>query len=410
MTERDDAIAADLDSPVESPVIRDGNVELGESQVERGIALALSGGGYRAMLFHVGALWRLKELQLLAAVKRVASVSGGSITAGVLALNWDRIERESSDTSRFVAHVVAPIRELAGETIDVSAVGWGMLNPLRTIGDEVAAYYRKYLFQDRTLQDLPAGDTRFIFTATSVQTGSLWRFSRPYMGDYRIGLYDAPDLDMGTVVAASSAFPPFLSPITVDLEPYDIRPGTEGEQFESPYNEQVVLTDGGVYDNLGLEPVWKRFDTLLVSDGGRTMAFDPEPASDWARHSRRLIDLLQSQVSRLRRRQLIDSFVRGRDKSMDQRDEMLQASGRWGVYWGIETNIDDYHAPDKLTAPVRRTSSIAAVDTRLAELDSATQELLINWGYAACDAAVRSANLATEIHEHPATFPYQRGI
>lgn len=53
---------------------------------EPGLALCLSGGGYRAMLFHVGALWRLYELGLLKPMKRISSVSGGSITAGVLGL------------------------------------------------------------------------------------------------------------------------------------------------------------------------------------------------------------------------------------------------------------------------------------------------------------------------------------
>src|ERR1035437_6460162 len=49
-----------------------------------GIGLCLSGGGYRAMLFHLGALWRLNELGYLPKLNRISSVSGGSITAGVL--------------------------------------------------------------------------------------------------------------------------------------------------------------------------------------------------------------------------------------------------------------------------------------------------------------------------------------
>ena len=53
-----------------------------------GIALCLSGGGYRAMLFHLGALWRLNELGYLPRLDRVSSVSGGSITAGALAHGW----------------------------------------------------------------------------------------------------------------------------------------------------------------------------------------------------------------------------------------------------------------------------------------------------------------------------------
>src|SRR5260370_11456881 len=55
-------------------------------------ALSLSGGGYRAMVFHVGALWRLNEVGLLGKLKRISSVSGGSITAGVLALCWKELQ------------------------------------------------------------------------------------------------------------------------------------------------------------------------------------------------------------------------------------------------------------------------------------------------------------------------------
>jgi predicted acylesterase/phospholipase RssA len=56
-----------------------------------GLALCLSGGGYRAMVFHAGVLWRLYELGILNKVKRISSVSGGSITAGILGLNWKKL-------------------------------------------------------------------------------------------------------------------------------------------------------------------------------------------------------------------------------------------------------------------------------------------------------------------------------
>jgi NTE family protein len=57
-------------------------------QPEERIALCLSGGGYRAMLFHLGALWRLNDAGMLPELKRISSVSGGSITAAVLGLKW----------------------------------------------------------------------------------------------------------------------------------------------------------------------------------------------------------------------------------------------------------------------------------------------------------------------------------
>jgi predicted acylesterase/phospholipase RssA len=55
-----------------------------KDQPVEGIALCLSGGGYRAMLFHLGTLWRLNEFGLLFRLQRISSVSGGSITGAIL--------------------------------------------------------------------------------------------------------------------------------------------------------------------------------------------------------------------------------------------------------------------------------------------------------------------------------------
>src|SRR3954470_8211937 len=82
-----------------------------------GPALCLSGGGYRAMVFHVGVLWRLYETDLLKDLKRISSVSGGSITAGVLALKWNALTTSAPDQKVFERELVTPIRGLAEETI-----------------------------------------------------------------------------------------------------------------------------------------------------------------------------------------------------------------------------------------------------------------------------------------------------
>ena len=66
------------------------------AELTDGIGLCLSGGGFRAMLFHVGAVWRLNELGLLGRLDRVSSVSGGSITAGVLGMNWKKLDGTNS--------------------------------------------------------------------------------------------------------------------------------------------------------------------------------------------------------------------------------------------------------------------------------------------------------------------------
>src|SRR5947208_7713329 len=83
-----------------------------------GIALCLSGGGYRAMLFHLGSLWRLNELGQLAKIDRISSVSGGSIVAGALGLAWPKLDFDEAGVARgFASAVLDPVRRLAGETI-----------------------------------------------------------------------------------------------------------------------------------------------------------------------------------------------------------------------------------------------------------------------------------------------------
>lgn len=75
---------------VGSPVTRIPTDDPTERPAE-GMALCVSGGGYRAMVFHLGGLIRLNELGLLRRLRRISSVSGGSITAGLLGLKWPRL-------------------------------------------------------------------------------------------------------------------------------------------------------------------------------------------------------------------------------------------------------------------------------------------------------------------------------
>jgi NTE family protein len=355
---------------------------------EPGTALCLSGGGYRAMVFHIGVLWRLYEAGLLGGLQRISSVSGGSITAGVLALKWRRLSFDPARLATdFVPEVVTPLRRLAGETIDADAIVVGGLFP-GSISDRVAAAYDRHLFAGATLQNLPDAP-RFVINATNVQSGALWRFEKPYMRDYRVGEVKAPTIALARAVAASSAFPPVLSPCEIRLENSQFTANSGTDLQRPPFTTRVILTDGGVYDNLGLETAWKRHQTILVSDAGGKFKAEEEPKSDWARHAYRVLDLVDNQVRSLRKRQVIDSF---------------KAGARKGAYWGIRTDIADYHLADALPCPFDKTMELAETPTRLKRMSDELQERLINWGYAVCDAALRGhfdAALAK-----PAGFPY----
>jgi NTE family protein len=367
-----------------------------------GIGLCLSGGGYRAMLFHAGALWRLNELGYLPRLDRISSVSGGSITAGVLASRWNQLTLDQHGVAtNYKEAVVTPLRGLAGKTIDVWSILRGILTA-RSIGGAIARAYRRHLFGDTTLIDLPK-TPRFVFNATNLQSGVLWRFSRPYMRDYIVGevkLADAapappPDIPLASAVAASSAFPPFLSPLVLRLENSDFTPNSgtptdSGESLERPpFTTRVVLSDGGVYDNLGLETVWKRYRTVLVSDGGGHLSPSERPRGFWPLQILRVLNVIDSQVRALRKRQTIDGY---------------KAGLRTGTYWGIRTNIADYQLSTAMDCPHNKTLVLANVATRLGKLDAATQERLINWGYAVCDAAIRAHVEPTA--PVPSGFPY----
>jgi NTE family protein len=362
------------------------------AQPKPGMALCLSGGGFRAMLFHLGSLWRLNEVGLMRNLVRISSVSGGSITAAQLGLMWKKLQFDSSNSANnFTELVVDPIRRLADVTVDQGAIIWGILLPRKSIAEEVAGAYSEHLFGNATLQDLPADDEgpRFVINATNVQTRVLWRFSKPFMGDYRVGLIRNPRLELSVAVAASSAFPPFLSPVSLTLNPADFDPLTKGDLQLEPYTSDVVLTDGGVYDNLGLETAWKAYETILVSDGGGGGSDEPKPKRDWLEHVYRVLNLLDSQVRSLRKRQLVESYKLGLRK---------------GTYWGIRSNILDYKLLTAMNCPFDKTLNLANTATRLKQLDSALQEKIINWGYAVCDAALRK-HLNPDLPT-PSGFPY----
>lgn len=400
-----------------SPV---GDVSGEETQgPEQGIAICLSGGGYRAMLFHVGALWRLAELGFLGSsshsvrnadgsvtlagtLQRISSVSGGSLIAGLLALKWSTLQVDQPGVlDRYIQNVVAPIRRFAKVTI-AGKQGAGVMRLLLdvvlpgSVNAHVVAAYREHLYGDATLQDLP-DSPRFVINASNLQSGALWRFSKPYSRDWRVGEIKNPTTSLAQAVAASSAFPPFLAPATFSFREgdYTANSGAAGRNNlqRPPFTTQPVLADGGVYDNLGLETAYKHYQTLLVSNAGAPFEVAEKVPSDWARIGSRCIDVMGNQVLSLRKRVLVSNLVAGI---------------RHGAFWDIEQDIAVHGCPNALPCPPAATLALASIPTDLAEKDDATQERLINWGYAVCDAGMRGHVDAG--FPVPAGFPYPRGV
>jgi NTE family protein len=124
-------------------------------EAPHGVGLCLSGGGYRAMLFHVGAIKRLNDAGRLAELDRISSVSGGSITAATLALHWSRLEWRNGVATNLDTLLTAPVRALAGHTLDVWSVLKG-ISPFGTISEHIAHAYRQHPVHRRPPHRPPA--------------------------------------------------------------------------------------------------------------------------------------------------------------------------------------------------------------------------------------------------------------
>jgi NTE family protein len=354
--------------------------------------LALSGGGYRAMLFNLGSVWRLNELGWLRTLDMITSVSGGSILNGVLATRWSKLSWNAGGVATNFAPIVAePIQAIAGQTLDLFAGIEGIASIFSSISDKVTKAYDKKLFHGARLQkDVspyePGKTPRFLFYATSLQTGSSVRIERKRLADYKIGEIPSPDLPVARVVAASSAFPPVLSPVELELDPSSWRslPGAFLSNRDD-LKRRLLLTDGGVYDNMGLEAIWDRCETVLVSDAGAPLDIDADPPTDWTRQAIRVLDIVTEQTRALRRRGLMQDFQQTQEEGRSD----STPTKRKGTYWGIRTKISAYALPDAMTSDNTTTESLQHIRTRLNEFTPTEQGRLINWGYALTDAGMR---------------------
>ena len=138
---------------------------------------------------------------------------------------------------------------------------------------------------------------------------------------------------------------------------------------------RIVLADGGIYDNMGLEALLDKVDIVLVSDAGAPFEIDESPFEDDLLQLGRVRDILIEQTRALRKRSLIGDF---------------QAGLRQGAYWGIGTAIDDYEDDDALASDNPPSAALQDIPTRLKAFTAQEQGQLINWGYALTDTALRT--------------------
>ena len=311
------------------------------------LALALSGGGVRAAVFHCGVLQRLALDGLLERTTFVSTVSGGSLLTGLILCQNDHRWPSSEE---FLETVLSQVTKcLTTATLQWSYVWRVFAAPWRLAQGRARILARQLEAQwgiDGSLQDLPPAP-RWIINATCYETGKNWRFSQPRMGDYLTQYVLEPDLPIADAIAASAAVPGLIGPLVICSDHYDWR-GYEAGQLvpTSTPARRYELWDGGVYDNLGVEPLFKPsggfrdgFDFLVVSDASAPLQFAPRTLRRMIRPANRalrLVDIASDQVRSLRSRALVAEFERAEDT---------------GVYFRMGNTMEQIYSADGRTAP-----------------------------------------------------------
>src|SRR4051812_48149809 len=238
------------------------------------LGLALSGGGFSASLYHLGLVRLLRDGGILPRVSHITSVSGGSIFAAHLDLNWDRYNGSPGEfdaaAAEFLTFMRLDVRNRIARrfllALPLRGPRWllGLSNRRLTRTGLLEYYYERYLYGDTSLFELPETPALHILS-TNLSEGCLCSFNRNGLlmvrrqpgstfriDRIRVGLATVP-----MAVTASSAFPGFFPPL--ELTGADVGAG-DGEFGRQAY------TDGGVFDNLGVR-MFGLLERPLLAEG-----------------------------------------------------------------------------------------------------------------------------------------------
>ena len=275
---------------------------------------------------------------------------------------------------------------------------WNVWKTQATV-DALAARYEEGLTRLR-LAALPA-QPEFLFLATDMAYGVSWVFSRGWMGDYQVGYMEPPaDFAVARAVAASACFPPLFGPLRLRLDPAQLKGGSAAhDAAREECLSDLRLTDGGSYDNMGLEPVWKNHAVVLVSDAGGLFTNQSDRGLLW--RVPRYQAIQERQARALRKRWLVASLSEGAIE---------------GAYWGVGSAPCHYDEGAAGYSKALARDVIAEIRTDLDAFTDAEAAVLENHGYLLADAALRRhvpALLRDPVPPaqvpHPEWFPPARG-
>jgi NTE family protein len=383
-----------------------------------GNCVALSGGGYRAALFHLGVLRRLNEVGMLGNIDTFACVSGGSIIGAILANTirkypgWWPVSGETIPLAEWEGRFAEPVRLAVGKDIRTKAILMGGL-PIQGLDRAVKVLENQLAkrLDEARLQDLPQ-HPQFLFCASELERGDYWIFGRghigPYKGTFRMVM---PHYPLARAVAASACFPPLFLPQRTDFVdwldlvpddapsvevdegpdrivydangyPLDLRSRLDRLEIAGAprelqqYLRHVQLTDGGVYDNNAIEAVWADATFLLVSDAGGP--FPVQLKRSWYWHLLRY-STIQANVGHVGQLRWLAALREGQ-RELSSIVVSTKLAGR-------DARPLDGDAPTHFPEEVRR--QIAGVRTDMDVFNRDEIEIIEDFGYTEADVSLQ---------------------
>lgn len=266
------------------------------------IGLALSGGGFRATLFHLGVIRRLRAENLLACVRHITSVSGGSIAAAHLWKYWQAynstIEEFEGVSKQLLDVTKIDVRGRIQRRMPILWATAVLPRRWRCSPTELLErYYAKSLFGDTCMSDVSDTNRPSLhILSTNLSKAGLECFGHatvthiPSNAEEAATSVSAQLIPLSLAVAASSAFPGFFPPLEISDEDIGANEGAFPVQF---------FTDAGVFDNFGLyglERLSKAVDLMLVSDAGRSFVPTKHHSFGFMRTALRAVDIFMFRI------------------------------------------------------------------------------------------------------------------
>lgn len=288
----------------------------------RKIGIALSGGGIRATIFHLGVLKWMADNRMLEDIVRISTVSGASLAVGLVYAHNDY----NWPASEAYLNIVLPKIEivlLKNDIQKISLMKWA-LSPYwwNKKVNLIAEVIRKYWGISGDIAGLDKKPLWYI-NCTTFESGKRFRFSQERMGDYKIGYVENPKFPIADAVAASAGFPILIGPYKLRTDGYLWgRSYYANEDWTPPKDKFLHLWDGGVYDNLGLESVYKMdqggclsegINYLIISNASGSNGYQQRKNGFSKRNLKRLLDIAMDQVGALRSRDVLDFIKRTQD-------------------------------------------------------------------------------------------------